>query len=668
MKRLIPCLLALHILLSACGAAEISQGDMTPQNDISIPADNNSTSIPAAETGAALSVVQELAAEVVYGLDVSTSDGEAAVRRLYRHLVETVCFADPVGFYAWRYLPGADPDRAIPYLENRALGPLLFDVGSCEDFAAAMTLLLRAAGFEAEYVSGFTVSADGHYVDHAWTVIKLDGQWYHLDPQLEQNVTRKGELTYRYYLKGDASMLADHRWGDNLISFWEHMPTEEKAVIREHYTPPACPGDYPPPAAERVNQPTRPDLATIHNSIDALKAQSGLDALPPIPLNVEPPILVAEHHITPAFDVAEASGGMPPGYGRSFLTGATADLYDNLATIARLGRYKVSYDRSLAGGEINAAVTAFLNDRPEFYYLSIDPDDDNPLTLSLGYASGFTESSVAAQRVAVAEVEVAILGAVYRERDLFRRVQLIHDYLSGSVAYDAGPTDDNSGNIYGALVRGKAFCEGYARAFQYLCHRAGYECVYIEGSNPQGVPHAWNAVKIEGDWYYVDATWDRPLEVQDDIYHDYFLITYDEMLVEHRPDSAQYPMLPEAHSPGYYECMNYAVEGQPGDNATARLGELLARQLADRADTLGPDPAPAFLEVKVLGGEEDFYAWKSHFLRALFDIQREMDVVAHRDGLPFDINFDTSVQCHFNAITRVITFYPKVCLNEEDTP
>lgn len=59
-------------------------------------------------------------------------------------------------------------------------------------------------------------------------------------------------------------------------------------------------------------------------------------------------------------------------------------------------------------------------------------------------------------------------------------------------------------------------CEGTARLFKALCDSAGIECAlifgYAEGysfdSQRSSKPnHGWNAVKLDGKWELVDATW-----------------------------------------------------------------------------------------------------------------------------------------------------------------
>ena len=47
-------------------------------------------------------------------------------------------------------------------------------------------------------------------------------------------------------------------------------------------------------------------------------------------------------------------------------------------------------------------------------------------------------------------------------------------------------------------------CDGYAKAFEYLCHLGGIECYRVTGS--MGGPHAWNVVVLDGVSYHVDVT------------------------------------------------------------------------------------------------------------------------------------------------------------------
>ena len=53
-------------------------------------------------------------------------------------------------------------------------------------------------------------------------------------------------------------------------------------------------------------------------------------------------------------------------------------------------------------------------------------------------------------------------------------------------------------------------CEGYSKAFQYLCNLGGLVCYPVEGTFAHGTSagdHQWNVVTLDGENYLVDVTW-----------------------------------------------------------------------------------------------------------------------------------------------------------------
>ena len=97
-------------------------------------------------------------------------------------------------------------------------------------------------------------------------------------------------------------------------------------------------------------------------------------------------------------------------------------------------------------------------------------------------------------------------------------------------------SDDYCSTAYGALINGKAICDGYSDAFTLLMHVCGIECFQIwgEAKNAKGKTesHAWNKVKIGNDWYNVDVTWDDPKDDKVCLYS-YFNTTDEEILRNH---------------------------------------------------------------------------------------------------------------------------------------
>lgn len=62
---------------------------------------------------------------------------------------------------------------------------------------------------------------------------------------------------------------------------------------------------------------------------------------------------------------------------------------------------------------------------------------------------------------------------------------------------------------YGGLVEHKAVCLGFATTFQLLMDLSGVECATVVGASHQSrSDHSWNMVRLNGEWYCVDVTWD----------------------------------------------------------------------------------------------------------------------------------------------------------------
>lgn len=91
----------------------------------------------------------------------------------------------------------------------------------------------------------------------------------------------------------------------------------------------------------------------------------------------------------------------------------------------------------------------------------------------------------------------------------------IYSWIVNQVDYDWSHQDRRketpreSFTPYGGLVKRKAVCLGYATTFQLLCDLAGVECITVVGASFYSEEdHGWNMVRLDGDWYCVDATWD----------------------------------------------------------------------------------------------------------------------------------------------------------------
>lgn len=106
--------------------------------------------------------------------------------------------------------------------------------------------------------------------------------------------------------------------------------------------------------------------------------------------------------------------------------------------------------------------------------------------------------------------------------DDFEKIKIAHDIVALNTKYDA--KSFWSGNLpsqdYATVLKtGLAVCEGYSNLLKKLLDSLGFQNLIIHGyARGVGVSlldeknivsnHAWNLVKIENEYYFIDSTWD----------------------------------------------------------------------------------------------------------------------------------------------------------------
>lgn len=188
--------------------------------------------------------------------------------------------------------------------------------------------------------------------------------------------------------------------------------------------------------------------------------------------------------------------------------------------------------------------------------------NNNVGRVSVGYHSADEVRAAMRKPNLVLSAEAAALQAALQkgveevirpEMSAYEQEKAIHDYLVRHIEYDlavVGRTEPHaSSTAYGALVLGKAVCGGYAEAFKLFMDLLGIECYVVVGSG-DGIPHAWNMVELDGDYYHIDVTWDDPL-LYDDVTgqrfqgskpnYNYFNLSDDLLALDHSWEPADYP-------------------------------------------------------------------------------------------------------------------------------
>lgn len=263
------------------------------------------------------------------------------------------------------------------------------------------------------------------------------------------------------------------------------------------------------------------------------------------------------------------NGSRSSSYGYSTLTSEEKKVYNLLksrlfvfdASRKNASCIEVAYDRSYYASEIvdvsNYQMTLTQMER---IYFALEAD--YPMLFWLDDTIGYDREGVfvtkwyimvepdyeqySVRKEAAQSIEKGILpfiqkidNAKINGADDMELELLIHDMILEEVdyAYDSRNNPETAAfahsivGVFDDKSSTDVVCEGYAKAFHLLASYAGLESIYAIGMSGSGFNmggHAWNLVKINGNWYNVDLTWNDTESADDDGYrYDYFNLTTD---------------------------------------------------------------------------------------------------------------------------------------------
>lgn len=186
------------------------------------------------------------------------------------------------------------------------------------------------------------------------------------------------------------------------------------------------------------------------------------------------------------------------------LTTSQQQIFDLAYAGAAQGESRVELPDATSYDDACTAMDALLLDCPELCALSG--------AYSVGYYRDAPQEAIyidlsytLPQETQRQLVQAASDLAAQAQGEEFHREWFLHDALCQLVTYDASAP--NQHDAYGALVEGRAVCDGYAKAMALLLRMAGMEAGVAQGVMLEtGANHAWNLVKVEGSYTWLDVT------------------------------------------------------------------------------------------------------------------------------------------------------------------
>ncbi|WP_026498605.1 transglutaminase domain-containing protein [Butyrivibrio sp. WCD2001] len=218
--------------------------------------------------------------------------------------------------------------------------------------------------------------------------------------------------------------------------------------------------------------------------------------------------------------------------------------------------------------EIQTIVSSVTYDHPQLFWLDTTfyteyDYNGSVIKLELSFYDQLGDFD-AARSEFEADADQILAGATGLSSD-YENEKYIHDYLADKLYYKFNPLDQSA---YSSIVRDYTVCAGYAKAFQYLMQRLGvptYLCVGWGATER----HGWNIIRLDGEYYNVDVTWDD----QDPTTYDYFNLSDSDNSMHTRTGNSVY--LPPCNGSKYS-----GLEGSSSEDYGVANGDAIS-SLAD---------------------------------------------------------------------------------------
>ena len=382
-----------------------------------------------------------------------------------------------------------------------AYGALCTGKAVCQGYAVLFYRLCKEAGLSVRIISG-----TGNGGPHAWNIVRIGSKYYNVD------CTWDGQdaATYNEFLLKSEADFRDHT-------------RESWPVAGSHcldYTSAEFNAQYPM---------TEKSWDDSNDSVETTYAHSEETTLGAVTLKAEwnDPVLGQ-----PTIFHVSATGGSgnykfrmdAPSY-----SSPNQWAFESVADPSR-GEW-MNYTSECASNDYTFTMTATGTYNFRFYVMD---KATNVYYLRLSFNIGVSDSKYPSVdsivRSAIAECNSKTDGSEYA------KALWLHDWLLDQLEYDKTLKWSSAES---ALTRGLGTCQSYESAYAKLLTAAG-----IENSETRDKydGHTWNAVKLDGQWYQTDCTWDDSSDnwYSFDQRHLYFGLTDELMAIAHPGHSKIY--------------------------------------------------------------------------------------------------------------------------------
>ncbi len=180
----------------------------------------------------------------------------------------------------------------------------------------------------------------------------------------------------------------------------------------------------------------------------------------------------------------------------------------------------------ISPSEIGEMYRGTLYNNPKIYF--VDTAYGTYVSRSTGLVTRMvpkyteTDTSVIAETLqAIDEATEEIMMYLDEEMTDFEKILTVHDQMVLDYEYDYS---DNPNFNISIMITKTGVCQAYVMAFRHLMDELGIESAFVS-SPKEAMNHAWNIVKLDGEWYHIDLTWDDLGENRGQLRHKFALLS-----------------------------------------------------------------------------------------------------------------------------------------------
>lgn len=239
--------------------------------------------------------------------------------------------------------------------------------------------------------------------------------------------------------------------------------------------------------------------------------------------------------------------------------------------------------------DAKTVMSAFFADHPEVFYLKLSYKIslsksilNEKIKIELSYI--INDKNELDSKINQIDDIINSYIADLDNKSNFEKEVIIHDALALDTKYyneitDIAKVPEQYHTIYGTFIEKKAVCDGFAKAMQILLDRVGIENIFVTGMIGE-VPHAWNMVKFDNDWYHLDLTSDKYIKEPDGstktVVHTYFNVTDDFIQKSHIIDNKDKNPIANTNTYNYYVKTDSYIATT--DDFDSRIKQIVEKQ------------------------------------------------------------------------------------------